>query len=502
MARRPPILIVGGSPAGLATALAAAPSPVWLLSHTGDGNDTADAMIQQGLAAALSPGDSPDAHARDTLIAGMQHNDIVRTQWLCAQAPATVGWLDALGVHLATVDNSSANIDGHSVRRIMAPYGNVMDASLVNALQDRVCHAPHIRQYRGVTVEALLMRGARVVGLRFHDAGGTQHICETSSVVLAQGGVGALFAHSSQPPSSDGAQLALGLAAGAMPRDLEFIQFQPVALDIGTGRSLPLVPKVLRSLGSRLQTANMRPLMTGIHPAGDLAPCDIVARRAWQAHCEDGRLWLDATHLDSDGWRCAFTFMQTCQVHGFDPRRQLIPVVPAAHFHMGGLAVDGTGRTHVPGLHAVGEVACNGTHGANLLPGNALLEAIVCGRRLGTMLAMQDTYPRGSGRHRWVRQAQSASHESLTALRELLWHAAGPIRRASPLRIAWRTCRMHAGEGWQMDLATRLLETMLARADGLGVHYRSDGALVQPSCPDVMQPRSMVRASLHGPRLH
>lgn len=471
-----PVVIVGAGIAGLTTALAAAPAPVWLLSRSLDGTGTASVLAQGGIAAAMAPGDRHGAHAKDTLTAGAWHNDASMVLWLCVQAPDAVEWLRRQGVRFDLAADGQLQLGregGHDTARIVHANGDATGAEIIRALQAQVRAAPHVRWFDGVSVDALLLRGGRAAGIRMRDACGEQHDGEASAVVLATGGIGALFSRTSNPPGAVGAGLALGLAAGAAARDLEFVQFHPTALDV-SGHSLPLVTEALRGAGAVLRDGELRPLMAGLHPLGDLAPRDIVARQVWQAHCCDGRVWLDATQVQGD-WSARFpSVLRLCLAHGIDPRTQFIPVAPAAHFHMGGLAVDPDGQTSIPGLYAVGEVACNGVHGANRLASNSLLEAVACGRRLGARLADAGRRGHASGAYRWVERGAGLRDGLLPDLRALMWHAAGPVRKTSSLRIAWRTCRARVEEGWQLGLAARLLEAMLARRDSLGAHYRCE----------------------------
>jgi L-aspartate oxidase len=330
-----------------------------------------------------------------------------------------------------------------------------------------------------VNVVALLLRGKGVAGERVRDARGNAGLVEAAGVVLATGGIGALFAASTNPGGADGSGLALGLAAGASGRDLEFMQFHPTALAAGKpGRQagpLPLVTEALRGAGARLLDGRMRPLMTGLHPLADLAPRDIVARRVWQALQDGDRIWLDATVL-GDAWPERFpTVHATCRAHGIDPAREPIPVTPAAHFHMGGLATDNDGSTRVRGLHAVGEVACNGVHGANRLASNSLLEGLVFGHRLGRRLAAHAVPRAIRGAYAWAGLGHGADPHALERLRALLWNALGPVRDGPGLRAAHRRLQDESDAyGWQGRLATRLLDAARTRGASLGAHYRSD----------------------------
>jgi L-aspartate oxidase len=470
-----PIVVIGSGVAGMATALAAAPSPVRLLCRAGDGSGTASALAQGGIAAAMGAGDSPAAHVRDTLDAGSHHNDAGVARWICEQAPATVRWLAEQGVAFDRDDDGALSLGregGHHAHRIVHAGGDATGAALVRALRAKVERAGHVQWRGGVDAEALLVRDGAVCGVRVRDAQGRGEEIEAAAVVLATGGIGSLYARTSNPPGADGAGLALALAAGAVARDLEFVQFHPTALAVD-GHSLPLLTEALRGAGARLLDGAGRALMAGLHPLGDLAPRDVVSRRVWQVQQAGGSVWLDATAVAGDWQRRFPTVLASCLAHGLDPRKARLPITPVAHFHMGGVATDLDGRSSVPGLHAVGEVACNGLHGANRLASNSLLEAVACGRRLGALLAGA-TIPAGHGEHRWVVRGAALPAENLLALRELLWSAAGPVREAVALRTAWRTCTAAVEAGWQMRLAKELLRAMRLRTRSLGAHYRED----------------------------
>ena len=470
---RLPIVVVGGGVAGLVTALAAAPAPVRLLCRAHDGSGSASALAQGGIAAAIDPADSAAAHARDTLQAGAQHNDAAMVQWLCAQAPAAIAWLQAQGVAFDRESDGRLQLGregGHHAARIVHAGGDASGAALVHALRARAQAAAHIQWRGGVEVNALLQHGGRVCGVHASDARGHQYEIEAGAVVLATGGIGALFARTSNPPGADGSGLALALAAGAQARDLEFMQFHPTALDVA-GHCLPLVTEALRGAGAVLRDAAGQRLMAGVHPLLDLAPRDVVARRVAQAQRDGGTVWLDARAVTGD-WTVRFpSVLAACLAHGIDPRHAPIPVTPAAHFHMGGIATDRDGRSSLPGLYAVGEVACNGVHGANRLASNSLLEGVVCGRRLGALLAEPAAGGVTAGPTRRLASGASLPATELVMLRALLWQAAGPQREPVALRRALNTMAALAALGWQARLAQQLLLAALQRGASLGAHY-------------------------------
>lgn len=466
------LVVVGSGIAGLSVALAAAPRPVVLLGRAGRGT-SASALAQGGIAAAVGAGDSADAHASDTLVAGAFRNDGPRVRTLTRAAPEAISWLQSLGVAFDR-DGDRLRLGregGHRVARIVHAGGDATGAAVMAALSSAARAAAHIEWCDG-DVDALLMQGGRASGVRLAGDGA---LLQAGTVVLATGGIGALFAHTSNPPGSDGAGLALALAAGAHPRDLEFVQFHPTALDVGSG-SLPLVTEALRGAGARLFDGDGRALMEGVHPQGDLAPRDIVARRVWQARRDTGRVVLDARGPWIDWERRFPTVLVSCLAHGIDPRAEAIPVTAAAHFHMGGLATDDLGRTTVPGLHAVGEVACNGVHGANRLASNSLLEGVVFGRMLGAHMGGLGA-SEGAGARAVIERGPSLQAGDLQTLRSVMWEAAGPVRSGAGLAVALETVVPMGRRGWQAGLARRVLTCALQRRVSTGAHWREDEPL-------------------------
>jgi len=466
-----PVIIVGGGIAGLSAALAAAPAPVLLLARAPGTRGAASALAQGGIAAAIDPGDSPQAHARDTCVAGSFHNDPAVVDLLTANAGDAVRWLQEIGVAFDRHADGSLQFcreGGHDRARIVHAGGDATGAKVMEALVAAARRAPHIERRAGVEVDGLVLRDGRVVGVHAVEADGNAVDIHGHAVVLATGGIGGLFAQTSNPADADGNGLALALAAGAQARDLEFVQFHPTALALSGLHSLPLVTEALRGAGARLIDADGASLMDGVHPLADLAPRDIVARRVWQA-CRDGGAWLDA-HRIGAAFPLRFpTVFRACMAHGIDPRAQPIPVTPAAHFHMGGIAVDADGRSSLPGLYAVGEVACNGVHGANRLASNSLLEGVVFGQRLGRRLRALPESGYENGRFTLVRRKPSLDEVHLVQLRELMMQAMGPLRSGDALQAALQECATL--DGWQARLAQVMVAAALRRTTSLGAHH-------------------------------
>ena len=416
------------------------------------------------------------------MLAGGGYNDCAAVAMLTAGAAESIAWLQALGARFDGDERGFhfAREGGHRRARVLHAGGDASGRLLLRVLQEAVRRAGHIRCCEATDAEALLLRGDRVVGIDVRDIRGRCERVDGAAVVLATGGLGGLFAATSNPQSAQGSGLALGLAAGATARDLALVQFHPTALATGTGPgvSLPLLTEALRGAGAVLRDAQGGAIMAGEHPMADLAPRDVVARRMWRLQQAGHALFLDATGISAD-WPTQFpTVLAACLSAGHDARVRPVPVTPAAHFHMGGLATDLDGATSLAGLYAVGEVACNGVHGSNRLASNSLLEGVVFGRRLGQYLAGQarTDFPARPLRRR--ARAPNARPRDLARLRGWLWQGLGPVRDIHGLRIAGdriRAATMLACS-WQGKLSLALLDAALRETGNRGAHYRSDFA--------------------------
>lgn len=481
---RAPLIIVGAGIAGLSAALAAAPHPVLLLSRTRPvrdvTSDAATALAQGGIAAAIAADDAVAAHIQDTLVAGAQHNDRDAVRFLCGQAPNAIDWLRQLGVDFDRRHDGDAlalgREGGHCCARIVHAGGDATGARVLAVLGERVRAARHVQWRSGVEVDGLLMRGDVVAGVRVHTATGQEQCITGSAVVLATGGIGGLFAATTNPVSAQGRGLALAMAAQAVLRDLEFVQFHPSALDVPDRVQLPLLTEALRGAGATLCDRHGQALMQGVHPLADLAPRDVVARTvaaAWR----DGRgAFLHCAGLAVDWAREFPTVLSQCRAEGLDPQTQPLPIQPAAHFHMGGIDVDLDGHSSVPGLYAVGEVACNGVHGANRLASNSLLEGVVFGRRVGAhaVLAGAPQIANPARHTLWIAGAgPSLTHNRLNWLRRCLGDVLGPVRVHA--RIVATRKRINAdpelARSSQGRVALALLEAAAARRESLGAHH-------------------------------
>lgn len=462
-----PLVIVGGGIAGMVAALELAPRPVVLVLRGRLGEDGATPLAQGGIAAALGPGDHSRQHAADTLIAGAGRCDATAVRQLAAAAPSAVRWLAAKGVDF---DREGAlwalgREGGHRHARIVHAGGDATGLHVARALADALRRAGHVVVVQHAEIDALLVGHDRgIAGVRVREIGGHTYRLPGSGVLLATGGIGGLFASSTGPRDLDGSGLALAMAAGAQLRDLEYIQFHPTAMRFGEGRHgpLPLITEALRGAGAVLRFADGRRLMSGRHPNGDLAPRDVVARAVASAD----HVWLDATGLDLD-WPTHFpTALAVAAKYGLDPTKDWLPVVAAPHFHMGGIAASLDGATSVPGLSAIGEVACTRVHGANRLASNSLLEGIVAGRLAAGRLRRASR--EASGPTKLALAGDSISDTSRQLLRSVLSEALGPERDDHSIALA--LVRI-ADDSRQGRVARALLKAAAANKQRIGTHW-------------------------------
>lgn len=480
------VLVVGAGAAGLTAALGLRGRRVHLLTKGLPGASGASPRAQGGIAAALGADDSPERHAADTLAVGGGLGDAELVGVLTREGPAAVRRLVELGGRFDRRDDGAFALGreaAHSRRRILHAR-DATGAELVRTLTAALGAAEHVRVFGGSFAAELLRDGGRVVGVRARDAfGEVVHLAR--AVVLATGGIGRLYAHTTNPPEATGDGLALGARAGARLVDLEFVQFHPTALAVG-GDPMPLVTEALRGRGAHVIDAAGRRFLFDADPAGELGPRDSVARAIAAHVLAGGAAFLDARAAVGDEFPHAFpTVFELCRAHGLDPRREPIPVAPAAHYHMGGLAVDAWGRTSLPGLWACGEVASTGVHGANRLASNSLLEALVFGARVAQDLerGLPDPPPSRAWHTPGALAAADAGDDALVAhLRRVMWRQVGLLRDARGLGHALaeieRLARALPAAGSEarnlLAVARLVTRAALARRESRGSHFRRD----------------------------
>jgi L-aspartate oxidase len=452
---------------------------------------------QGGIAAALAADDTPADHERDTLVAGAGLCDPAAVHVLCTRGPAAVRALIEAGArfdHDLSGGIALTREGGHLRDRIAHAGGDATGAEIFRALVAAIADDPGIELVQHALALDLLTddRGA-VAGITLHVIGEGQQdgvgAVLAPVVVLATGGLGQVFAQTTNPAVATGDGMALALRAGAALADLEFVQFHPTVMYLGpdsTGQQ-PLVSEAVRGEGAVLVDDDGVRFMQGVHPLADLAPRDVVAKAIMRRMREQGRphMWLDARSLGAR-WATRFpTILESCRSHGIDPAVDLIPVAPAQHYASGGVRTDLAGRTSLPGLFAAGEVACTGVHGANRLASNSLLEGLVFPERIVSVLAeglpaRRDPQPRPV--HRGLvdpgdrRAMQATMTEGVGVLRsaESMGRAIDALGRLVVGDLpqgrstgAWEATNLHA-------LSSVLAGHALAREETRGSHWRED----------------------------
>ena len=397
------VVVVGSGIAGLTTALRIAPFGHRVLVVTKDVLSAGSTRwAQGGIAAALAADDSPEQHLRDTLRAGVGLCDEAAVRLLVTEGPAAVQELIELGARFdrdAAGDLQLAREGGHHRNRVIHAGGDATGAEVERALITAVSRHPAIRVIEhALVLDLLRTENGAVAGATLHVIGEGQRdgvgAASAPAVVIATGGVGQIFAATTNPLVSTGDGVATALRAGAVVRDLEFVQFHPTVLWLGADAQgqQPLVSEAVRGEGAVLRDDTGARFMLGEHELAELAPRDIVAKSIMREMHATGspHVWLDATGLGAERWAERFpSILRSLRSHGIDPLRQMIPVAPASHYSSGGIRTDLDGRSTVAGLYACGEAACTGVHGANRLASNALLEGLVFGRRIAARIGAE-----------------------------------------------------------------------------------------------------------------
>jgi L-aspartate oxidase len=477
--RFPPLVhggfvVVGAGLAGLSAALAAAPAKVLVLSPTPLGEGASSAWAQGGLAAALGPDDNPALHAADTVAAGAGLSDPNAVRVLTEAGPDAVRALAALGAPFDRASDGSFSQSleaAHGRARVARVKGDQAGGAIMAAVIAAVRVAAHIEVREGVRLTGLLQdHEGRVRGVTTD-----QGEIVARAVILATGGIGGLFAVTTTPATLQGEGLAAAALAGATIADPEFVQFHPTAIDIGRDPA-PLATEALRGEGATLVDAEGRSFVDA------LAPRDVVARAIHKTISKGGKAFLDARQAIGEAFPHEFpAVFAACMSAGIDPRRDLIPVAPACHYHMGGIAADLDGHTSLPGLFAAGECASAGVHGANRLASNSLLEAAVAGARAGT--AARDAADPGT-EPLPACAAPALPPTALQQLRRAISRDAGVVRDAAGLtRLLNEIDALRAAHGDALPLVTARLtaQAALDRPDSVGAHFRADGRqAVQP----------------------
>jgi L-aspartate oxidase len=499
------VVVLGSGAAGLAAALAVRPVRSVLIVTKDVLNAGSTAWAQGGLAGVLDPTDSFEEHVRDTLAAGAGLCDEAVVRELVAEAPTSIRYLMRLGAAFDPgADGAGPALTregGHSRNRIVHAGGDrsgaevqrTLDESALAAGVDVLERAFALDLVTGVGTGGRQAAGITVATLGAGGAVESVGVVTARAVVLATGGYGQIFASTSNPPAVTGDGAAIALRAGLAVRDVEFVQFHPTVMWRGadaTGQQ-PLVSEAVRGEGAILYDAAGERVMAGVHPLEDLAPRDVVAaaisrRMAAASGGVDDHVYLDATSMGTRFYDRFPSITEACREIGIDPAVDRIPVAPAAHFACGGVPARLDGTTSLPGLFAVGEVACTGVHGANRLASNSLTEGVVTGTRLGRDLAWEvpdrvdvvlDDVPGGvlDAAFRTDIRAAMSRHVgvvrddvTLAAATDVLTAVAGKVDgTGTPTREAWEATNA-------LTVAAGVVAAATARTESRGCHRRAD----------------------------
>lgn len=490
-------LIVGAGLAGLFCALKLAPRPVTVISPVPLGNGASSAWAQGGVAAAVGPGDTSHAHAVDTEIAGAGIVDEDEAESVTAEAAARIEDLarwgtpfdrDELGHYVLSKEAA------HSRNRVVRVEGDRAGYAIMQAIIAEVRKTPSIRIVEGLTVVDLARADGRIIGVyarKLGDRYAEPVLVRARATVLAAGGLGGLYAVTTNPSGVRGHAMGMAARAGALIADPEFVQFHPTAIATGADPA-PLATEALRGEGAILVNDLGERFMLAVHPDAELAPRDIVARANYRQIKAGRKVFLDTREAIGARILTAFpTVAKYCTDFGIDPVTQLIPVTPAAHYHMGGVKVDANGRASLPGLWAAGECSSTGLHGANRLASNSLLEAVVYGARIAADISGLEPlrnplapFP-GIG---WdpvegeMVEERLRNHVSVKELRRTMTDFVGVERNATDLRAALR--RIAEIEATVQGVtrsflnmttsATLVTAGALQREESRGGHFRTD----------------------------
>ena len=489
------IIVVGSGIAGLIAALRLCRRYRVTLVTKSEVAESNTRWAQGGIAAAVFPDDSVAEHVADTIRAGAGLCNRQAVEILCSEGPARIGDLIRLGVPFDERDGALARglEAAHSRARVLHAQGDATGLSIEMTLVQALRKAD-VEVLEQTFACDLSLRHGRVAGLRIITESGEHRELEADAVILASGGAGQMYLHTTNPAGATGDGIAMALRAGAHLADVEFYQFHPTALAVP---ETFLVSEAVRGEGAILLDANGHRFMQTLHPDAELAPRDVVARGiAMQMAAQGGHpVLLDATTLGAEFLALRFPGIDAaCRSRGLDWAVEPIPVTPAAHYWMGGVQTDLWGRSSIPGLFAVGEVACTGVHGANRLASNSLLESLVfawrCADILQESLSAWPDAVQPCGIEDVMELPPSSelpSPQDLLSdrkqLRSLLWNMVGIERNGRDLQSALQQLNSWHAEGTTvssletanlLELARVTTRAALARRESRGAHYRDD----------------------------
>lgn len=463
----PDFLVIGAGVAGLRAAIELAEAGPVLVVAKDSLRESSSEYAQGGIAVALSDDDDVCLHEQDTLYAGDGLCDLAAVRALVEEGPAAIEQLIAWGAEFDREGGALAftREGAHSRNRILHAHGDSTGREIARALYFKAASLPNITFRSFAAISGLLVENGVVTGAALAD-----EEVRANAVLLATGGLGAVYRNTTNPEVATGDGVAVAYRAGAEIQDIEFVQFHPTALRLEGAPSF-LLSEALRGEGARLLNAEGERFMARYHPLEELAPRDVVSRAivAEMRRLGSPSVWLDLTHREPGFVPGRFPrIYETCLRHGIDLEREAAPVAPAAHYAMGGVRTDLDGRTTLGRLYAAGEVACTGVHGANRLASNSLLEGVVFGARAGK--AMFEAA--GAAGHGGRPANPKAGESGTSRAPDIAWEYCGIVRDAAGLGRAIEELR---GDESNVATVARLIaKCALAREESRGAHFRTD----------------------------
>ena len=503
-------IVIGTGIAGLSCALGASKHGNVALLTKGDFFAGNTPLAQGGIACALAPGDSPEYHYQDTLTAGAGVCNKETVNILVHEGIDRVLELIDLGVPFDCKDDGSLDLareGAHSQSRVVSAMGDSTGKAIAETLVKEVKQKDNITVYEYTMVTKLLVKDKECFGAIAVDYNNQHLSFLAKATVLATGGCGQVYLHTTNSRACTGDGFALAYEAGAELVDMEFVQFHPTGLAVEEN-PMVLISEAVRGEGALLVNSKGKRFMQQHHPMAGLAPRDIVARGIFEELANDSKVLLDTSPI-GEHFAQRFPYITAaCRARGLDPVNNYIPVTPVAHFMMGGVKTDNNGHTCIKRLFACGEVACTGVHGANRLASNSLLEGVVFGHRVAKRIMNYDVLPTQPGLCQIDKSIFNLSHigssnisineqvsdqtcsrfanrqssDCRTKLRTVMWQKVGLVRTEKQLSEALKTITKlekqlpHGDyETKNMFLTAKLItEAALKRQESRGSHYRKD----------------------------
>ena len=489
-------IVIGTGIAGLSCALGASKHGNVALLTKGDFFAGNTPLAQGGIACALAPGDSPEYHYQDTLSAGAGGCNHETVNILVHEGIDRVLELRDLGVPFDCKDDGSLDLareGAHSQSRVVSAMGDSTGRAIAETLVEEVRKKGNITVYEYTMVTKLLVKDKECYGAIAVNNDRQQFVFFAKATVLATGGCGQVYQHTTNSKACTGDGFSLAFQAGAELVDMEFVQFHPTALAVEEN-PMVLISEAVRGEGALLVNSKGKRFMQQYHPMGELAPRDIVARGIFEELADDLKVFLDTSPI-GEHFAQRFPYITAaCRDRGLDPVNNFIPVTPVAHFMMGGVKTDNNGQTCVKRLFACGEVACTGVHGANRLASNSLLEGVVFGHRVAKRIINYDGLPNQpiglcniSINEQVSDQlcsgfANPQSFDCRTKLRTVMWQKVGLMRSEKHLSEALKIIAKLEKQLPQGDYETKnmflsaklITEAALRRPESRGSHYRKD----------------------------